>query len=50
MTFFFTHSFIRDYRSLPPHFKKTTDKQLALFIADPQRPSLHIKKMYYPHS
>jgi mRNA-degrading endonuclease RelE of RelBE toxin-antitoxin system len=48
MKLFFTQSFIRDYRSLPQRLKKAVDKQLELFLADSQHPSLHIKKMQDP--
>ncbi|MEW6386607.1 MAG: hypothetical protein AB1491_03725 [Thermodesulfobacteriota bacterium] len=48
MKLFFTQSFIWDYRSLPQHIKKAADKQLELFLANPQHPSLNIKKMQDP--
>jgi len=48
MKLFFTQSFIRDYRSLPQRLKKATDKQLELFLANSQHPSLNIKKMQDP--
>ncbi|OGP71077.1 MAG: hypothetical protein A2Y80_06645 [Deltaproteobacteria bacterium RBG_13_58_19] len=48
MKLFFTQSFIRDYRSLPQRIKKATDKQLELFLANSQHPSLNIKKMQDP--
>ena len=50
MQLLFTPGFIRDYRALPAHLQKITDKQLALFLADPRHPSLQIKKMQDPRN
>ncbi|RJR44966.1 MAG: hypothetical protein C4567_03815 [Deltaproteobacteria bacterium] len=48
MKLVFTHSFIRDYHSLPGNLQKTVDKKLKLFFDDPRHPSLKIKKMQDP--
>ncbi len=50
MKLFFTHSFIRDYQSLPPHLQKAVDKKLQLFLSNPAHPSLHLKKMQDPRN
>ncbi len=50
MKFFFTHSFIRDYQSLPKEMQRRVDKQLQLFLTNQTHPSLHIKKMEDPRN
>jgi len=50
MKLFYTRSFIRDYRALPENIKKTTDKQLKLFLNNWHHPSLHTKKMHDPRN
>jgi mRNA-degrading endonuclease RelE of RelBE toxin-antitoxin system len=50
MKLLFTKSFIRDYRSLPQNLQKATDKQLELLLANPQHPSLNLKKMQDPRN
>lgn len=48
MKLLFTKGFIREYRALPSHLQKATDKQLELLLANPRHPSLGIKKMNDP--
>lgn len=40
-----TESFRRDYARLPQNIQERADKQLALFLDNPRRPSLRTKKM-----
>ncbi len=50
MKLLFTKIFVRDYRKLPEEIQKSTDKQLGLLLANPQHPSLKVKKMQDPRS
>lgn len=40
-----TQSFKIDYKKLPFHIQKQTEKQLRFLVSDWRRPSLRIKKM-----
>ena len=40
-----TRTFDKEFNQLPEHIKRRTEKQLVLFMENPQYPSLHIKKM-----
>lgn len=48
MRLVFTKPFIKAYHSLPQRIQRVTDKQLGLLLANPQHPSLQIKKMQDP--
>jgi mRNA interferase RelE/StbE len=48
MKLLLTHSFIRDYQTLPDHLRQTVDKKLELLLNNPHHPSLRIKKMQDP--
>ena len=48
MKLLFTKNFIRDYRNLPQHIQRATDKQLDLLLSNPKHPSLNMKKMQDP--
>ncbi len=50
MKLFFSKTFVRHYRKLPQKIQKATDKQLELFLSNPQHPSLNIKKMNDPRN
>jgi len=50
MKLLFTKNFVREYRKLPQQIQKATDKQLELFLSNPQHPSLSIKKMQDPRN
>ena len=50
MKLLFTKNFVREYRKLPQRIQKETDKQLELFLSNPQHPSLSIKKMQDPRN
>jgi mRNA-degrading endonuclease RelE of RelBE toxin-antitoxin system len=39
-----TENFKRQYKKLPPPIKDAAKKQLAFLLANPQHPSLNIKK------
>jgi mRNA-degrading endonuclease RelE of RelBE toxin-antitoxin system len=41
----FTNSFKADYRDLPDHIQKQTDKALRLLVANPPHPSLRVKRI-----
>ena len=38
-------SFLKDFKKLPKHLRKQTEKQLKLFVQDPYYPSLQTHKM-----
>lgn len=40
-----TKKFDKDYLNLPEKIKDKTDEKLALFLENPQHPSLRVKKM-----
>jgi len=48
MKLFFTKTFVRNYRKLPPEIQKAVDKQLGLLLSNSQHPSLNLKKMNDP--
>jgi len=45
MKLLFAKPFIKDYRDLPEHIQKQTDKQLTLLLQNFRHPSLRIKKV-----
>ena len=45
-----TENFKRQYKKLPPPIKDAAKKQLAFLLANPQHPSLNIKKMNDPRN
>jgi len=50
MKLLFAKTFVREYRKLPQGIQKAGDKQLGLLFANPQHPSLNIKKMQDPRN
>ena len=50
MKLFPTENFKRQYKKLPPPIKDAVKKQLAFLLANPQHPSLNIKKMNDPRN
>jgi len=46
----FSKHFVRCYRKLPAELQKAVDKQLELLLANPQHPSLNLKKMQDPRN
>jgi len=48
MRLLFTKNFVRDYRRLSQEIQAAVDKQLEFLLANPQHPSLNVKKMNDP--
>ena len=50
MKIYRTERFKKDYQKLPLAIKKAAQKQLAFLLANPEHPSLNIKKMQDPRN